>query len=200
MLILPGSPALSAFRLDKLAPRLSAIHPQVRLLTTEYIHFADLDGDLPDDRLAVLENLLAYGPDGGSRSHGADRSEAALMLVVPRPGTISPWSSKATDIAHNCGLTEVHRLERGIAYYLAMPEDISADQRNAVAGLLHDRMTEAVLNSSEDAGQLFVHAEPAAMTQVDILGGGREALVAADADLGLALADDEIDYLVASFR
>ena len=200
MLILPGSPALSAFRLDKLAPRLSAIHPKVRLLATEYIHFAALDGELPDDRLSVLESLLAYGPARGSASVAADRDGAVLMLVVPRPGTISPWSSKATDIAHNCGLAEVQRLERGVAYYLAMPEDISADQRNAVAGVLHDRMTEAVLTSPEQAGQLFVRADPAAMTQVDILNGGREALVAADADLGLALADDEIDYLVESFR
>jgi len=200
MLILPGSPALSAFRLDKLAPRLSAIDPQIQILATEFVHFADVTGELGDHERQVLENLLAYGPEAAAGALAQARETGVLVLVVPRPGTISPWSSKATDIAHNCGLSAVQRLERGVAYYLNLPEGLSPAQREGVSGVLFDRMTESVFDRLEDAGQLFVRAEPAAMTEVDVLSGGRDALVAADSSLGLALAGDEIDYLVDSFR
>ncbi|MAT92215.1 MAG: phosphoribosylformylglycinamidine synthase [Halioglobus sp.] len=198
MLILPGSPALSAFRLDKLAQKIAAIHPAIRLLYHEFLHFASLQRPLSEPRREVLASLLTYGPG----SAAVDRSEldsATTLLVVPRPGTISPWSSKATDIAHNCGLAEVERLERGVAWYFSLPAELDAQQRAALAALLHDRMTEAVLSTPQDAQCLFRHDEPRAMRQVDVLGGGRAALASADRDLGLALADDEIDYLVDSF-
>ncbi|TXS95209.1 phosphoribosylformylglycinamidine synthase [Parahaliea maris] len=197
MLILRGAPALSAFRRDKLAARLSAIHPELQLLHSEYLHFAHLASPLDDGREAILGKLLEYGPVADKAE--APPADAQLILAVPRPGTISPWSSKATDIAHNCGLSEVRRLERGVAYYLGVPADLSAEDREAVAALLHDRMTEAVLDDPEAAQALFREAEPAPFGSVDVLAGGREALVAADRDLGLALADDEIDYLVDSF-
>ena len=198
MLILPGLPALSAFRLAKLARKLCAIHPDIVLRHTAYMHFADLDAELEPAESQILHSLLEYGPGNAANSPASSRDES-LILVVPRPGTISPWASKATDIAHNCGLHKVRRLERGLAYYLTLPEAIGAQARQAIAELLHDRMTEAVLTDAADAQCLFRRATPAAMRQVDVLAGGREALQQADRDLGLALAEDEIDYLVDSF-
>ncbi len=199
MLTLRGAPALSAFRLDKLAQKLSAVHPDIKLLHTEYVHFVDLAGPLPAERETVLAQLLQYGPTISEAGHVARAEQSDLVLVLPRPGTISPWSSKATDIAHNCGLDAVKRIERGVAYQLSFPRDLGAQQYEAVLALLHDRMTEAVHTDLEKASELFVKASPAAMSSVDILGAGRAALVAADRALGLALADDEIDYLVESF-
>ena len=119
MLTLRGAPALSAFRLDKLAQKLSCIHPDIQLLHTEYVHFAELQAPLDDARAGVLDSLLTYGPASPRWMSGLARH--AVLLVVPRPGTISPWSSKATDIAHNCGLDEIERLERGIAWYFRCP-------------------------------------------------------------------------------
>ena len=198
MLILRGAPALSAFRLDKLAQKLALIHPAIQLRHAEFVHFAELQGELDEAQRAVLERLLEYGP-GSTRVEAAELAGASLRLVVPRPGTISPWSSKASDIAHNCGLQQVLRLERGIAWYLDLPAGLDSAGRAQVDALLHDRMTEAVLADFDEAGQLFRHASPAPLVVVDVLGGGREALVAADRSLGLALAEDEIDYLVESF-
>ena len=213
MLTLRGAPALSAFRLDKLAQKFSDIDPEIHLLHTEYVHFAELHRPLSAERLDILNSLLHYGPGqaspgqaspgqaspGQATGTGSEPHAVAPLLVVPRPGTISPWSSKATDIAQNCGLEEVERLERGIAWYLSLPSDLEGTRRSAVLGLIHDRMTESVLEDPEAAQQLFQHASPRPMASVDVLGGGREALVAADRELGLALADDEIDYLLESF-
>ena len=200
MLILRGAPALSPFRRDKLAQKLSAINPAIRLLHCEFVHFAHIDAALGEERVALLGRLLQYGPAADSAPAEADISIAELLLVVPRPGTISPWSSKATDIAHNCGLREVRRLERGTAWYLQLPTGLTEAARDQVRAALHDRMTEAVLPSLESAGALFRVQEPAPMASVDVLGGGREALVAADTSLGLALAEDEVDYLVQAFE
>jgi len=198
MLILRGAPALSAFRLDKLTQKLADIHPGLTLLHAEYVHFAEVRNPLTPERGAILASLLTYGPD-----LPRDATDALvvgeLLLVVPRPGTISPWSSKATDIAHNCGLDEVRRLERGVAWYFSLPAGLTPTQRADLDALVHDRMTESVLGELDAAQQLFEHAAPKPMSTVDVLGGGRDALVAADRSLGLALADDEIDYLVASF-
>ena len=116
MLTLRGAPALSAFRLDKLSRKLIAVHPDIKLLHTEFVHFADVAGPLAPEREAVLASLLEYGPTISEAGHVASADSSSLLLVVPRPGTISPWSSKATDIAHNCGLVPVRRIERGIVY------------------------------------------------------------------------------------
>ena len=199
MLTLRGAPALSAFRLDKLARKLSAIHPEIKLLHTEYVHFADLAGPLSAEREAILAKLLEYGPTISEEGHVAKGESSELLLVTPRPGTISPWSSKATDIAHNCGLAEVKRVERGLVYQLTLPAGIDDEKHRAVIAMLHDRMTEAVFNDLEQAAQLFLQAEPAELTSVDVLARGRKALQEADKALGLALAEDEIDYLVESF-
>ncbi|MBA6412673.1 phosphoribosylformylglycinamidine synthase [Parahaliea sp. F7430] len=199
MLILRGAPALSAFRRDKLEARLFDLHPDLKLLHSEFVHFTHLSASLSAEREAVLAKLLDYGPQA-QQDTAPVASEAELLLVVPRPGTISPWSSKATDIARNCGLDEVKRLERGVAYYLQIPAGLSGAQRREVEQLLHDRMTESVLPSLEAAAVLFKEAQPAPLALIDVLDGGRQALVTADTELGLALADDEIDYLVDSFH
>jgi phosphoribosylformylglycinamidine synthase len=202
MLILRGAAALSAFRLDKLAQKISAIHPDIRLLHTEYVHFAELEGTLSGGEEDTLAGLLSYGPRSGTaESVDSLASDTSVkFLVVPRPGTISPWSSKATDIAHNSGLSQVVRLERGVQYFLACPQDLSDADTAALQSLLYDRMTESILPSEEAAKQLFVHETPSPMSRVDILAGGRDALEEADRSLGLALASDEIDYLVSSFQ
>lgn len=204
MLTLRGAPALSAFRLDKLAAKLALIDPNLRLLHTEYVHFCDLDSGceaLSAQQQAVLEALLCYGEQGSADQAGLAGlpTECALLVSVPRPGTISPWSSKATDIAHNCGLAEIARIERGQAWYLSLPEPFTAQQHKALGALLHDRMTEALMPELAAASVLFEHAQPQPLSTVDVLGGGRAALEAADQVLGLALADDEMDYLVDSF-
>ena len=199
MLILRGSPALSAFRMDKMAQKLSRIHPAIQLLHTEYLHFASLGAPLAPRQAEILDSLLHYGPRDG-RGLADIPPGATLLLVVPRPGTISPWSSKATDIAHNCGLNDVERLERGIAWYIELPAALAPAQRAEVAALVHDRMTETVLEDAEQASCLFVQAEPRPHALIDVLGGGRDALLAADKHLGLALAADEIDYLADSFE
>ncbi|MEM9254549.1 MAG: phosphoribosylformylglycinamidine synthase [Pseudomonadota bacterium] len=198
MLTLRGAAALSAFRQDKLEQKFEAIHPQLSLKHAEYWHFAKLQRSLSADRESVLHRLLTYGPSVEVGVQNSD-DDSAMLLVVPRPGTISPWSSKATDIARNCGLDEVQRLERGIAWHFHMPADLGEDNYREALALIHDRMTEAVLNELSQAACLFEQAEPAPMARVDILAGGRGALEQADRSLGLALAGDEIDYLLDSF-
>lgn len=191
MLTLRGSAALSAFRREKLLTQIRAIDSSIRAVDAEYVHFASLSGDLAAEQQQVLEALLHYGP----RAEAVDNS-GRLFLVLPRPGTISPWSSKASDIAHNCGLDAVNRLERGIAYYVHG----GTGKEQAIAACLHDRMVEVVIDQFEDAAVLFQQQEPQPMGSVDVLGGGQAALQAANRELGLALADDEVDYLVDSFR
>lgn len=190
MLALGGIAALSDFRTKKLLARLQTVDKGITGVSGEYIHLVDTAKELTNDERQRLERLVRYGtPYKGDKS-------GELYLVVPRPGTISPWSSKATDIVHNSGLTSVRRLERGIAYYV---QGKVADPQ-AVAALLHDRMTEAVLDDIAAASVLFTVAEPAKLTSVDILKGGKETLQIADRELGLALAADEIDYLYDAYR
>ncbi|NMY40600.1 phosphoribosylformylglycinamidine synthase [Pseudomonas sp. WS 5013] len=192
MLILRGTPALSAFRHGKLLSQLTAKVPAVTGLYAEFAHFAEVTGVLDASEEQVLARLLKYGP-----SVPVQEPSGQLFLVIPRFGTISPWSSKASDIARNCGLAKIERLERGIAYYVS--GELSAADQQAVAAVLHDRMTQLVLGALEEASGLFSHAEPKPLTAVDVLGGGRAALEKANVELGLALAEDEIDYLVKSF-
>jgi len=197
MLELRGAPALSAFRHDKLLAALRARVPEVESLHASYVHFVDHDGELSDDERSLLGQLLDYGIKDDGAPADAD---GQLFLVVPRIGTQSPWSSKATDIARNCGLAQVRRLERGIAYRVALKAPMSEAAFMAIRETLHDRMTESVLVDASDAAQLFAHPEPAPLGRVDILEGGRAALEQANVALGLALAEDEIDYLVEAFR
>ena len=193
MLILRGAPALSAFRHGKLLEQLTSKVPAVTGLYAEFAHFAEVSGVLSADEEQVLARLLKYGP-----SVPVQEPSGRLFLSIPRFGTISPWSSKASDIARNCGLAKIQRIERGLAYYVS--GELNAAEAQQVADLLHDRMTQLVLDNLEGASALFSHAQPKPLTAVDIVGGGRAALEKANVELGLALAEDEIDYLVTSFN
>ncbi len=195
MIELPGAPAVSDFRIAKLRPALEAVLPRLGAISARFVHFIDLERDLDARERALLERLLTYGP---REAAGAKSAPGAEIVVVPRFGTISPWSSKATDIAHVCGLSAVRRIERGIAWTIASPEKLSADGLRKLAVPLFDRMTETVLLARKDAAQLFAHQKTRPLRTVS-LAAGRGALVQANADLGLALSDDEIDYLVENF-
>ncbi|MBK9131341.1 MAG: phosphoribosylformylglycinamidine synthase [Gammaproteobacteria bacterium] len=197
MLRIPGRAALSRFRLDKLRAEIDRRAPGLAALSTEYLHFVELEQPLEPAARAVLERLLDYGP----RDAGPIRRDGQLLLVMPRAGTMTPWSSKATDIARICGLENVARIERGIAYYLAREgrARFSDAELARIAPLLHDRMAQTVATSEEEAEGLFLHAAPRPLETIDVLLGGRPALEGADRRLGLALSPDEIDYLVESF-
>jgi len=195
MLRFRGSPALSVFRLERLLTRLREQVPAVTAIYAEFLHVVDLAGPLTSHDQEILTRLLTYGPPAPEHAPSGEPD----LLVAPRPGTISPWSSKATDIAHNCGLRVIRRIERGVAYYLTAAGGLATPWLTAVKPFLHDRMTEAVLEPADDPGLLFAQAEPAPLTTVDILTGGRAALAAANAAMGLALSGEEIDYLAANF-
>ncbi|MFQ5582518.1 MAG: phosphoribosylformylglycinamidine synthase, partial [Mariprofundaceae bacterium] len=191
LLIFQGTVALSDFRHKKLLDELHRVAPAIRLLHAIHIHIAEVGETWTEndgDRLAAVlgQPLQPFTSD--------DRG--GLFLVAPRIGTISPWSSKATDIALLCGIASLSRLERGIAYTVS---PVDAGKRDAVADLLHDRMTESVLADVADLSKLFDHHEPQPLTTVDILNGGYASLETANRDLGLALSEDEINYLLENF-
>jgi len=200
ILSLAGRPALSPFRVAKLCAGLSAARPTHRVagITATFWHFVELAAPLADAERATLERILTYGP---APHEGGDTSGTAL-LVVPRPGTISPWSSKATDIARNCGLERVQRIERGVLFRVHVRDDapLSAEDRAALLPLIHDRMIETVLDTVGEAARLFAHVAPRPLNTIPLLAQGHAALERANVELGLALAPDEIDYLDASFR
>ena len=197
MLTMRGASALSSFRIEKLINEIKKSGINLDTLAAEYVHFIDTTSDLDANEVSTLEALLTYGPkeeaDSSLATVKGDGS-AIEVVVTPRVGTISPWSSKATDIALNAGLTKVKRIERGVVYFLPKETDVAA-----VTPFLYDRMVETVFKQTSDIEQLFVSAEPKPHASVDVLGEGREALVHANVSLGLALADDEIDYLTESF-
>jgi phosphoribosylformylglycinamidine synthase len=191
ILKLRGSPALSAFRLEKLHARLAEIAPGARIAGAEFWHFVETAHVLAARERALLDQLLVYGePLRPAPSAGE------LILVVPRIGTISPWSSKATDIARQCGLPAVRRIERGIAYCI----EGAPGRRWEIAALLHDRMTETVLDTLDGTEQLFRHVPPRPLVAIDVFARGRAALEEANRAMGLALSADEIDYLLENFR
>lgn len=197
MLILGGGAALSDFRLQKLQQTLQEIDPLLQLQSSRYTHFIELSSELAEAQLTVLQKLLEYG-DITDTSINNQESDY-LFVATPRPGTISPWSSKATDIAHNAGLHNIKRIERGITYRV-LSESLSSEQLTQIELLLHDRMTEVIFDKLESAETLFKTTSPAEQTEVNIIDEGKAALVKANTNLGLALADDEIDYLVESFQ
>ena len=196
MLLLPGGPAFSPFRTDKLVRKIQTVLPVIQSLAARYEHFIDPEQTLSDTEWSLLQRLLAYDEAAIS----PDTSDYSLW-VVPRLGTISPWSTKATDIAHNCSLNRVRRIERGVRFDLQFHPGGSLQTADIekLSLLIHDRMTESVLASAEDGQALFQQAEPAPVQTVDILQSGRAALEAANRDMGLALSSDEMDYLVDNF-
>ena len=195
-----GGNALSPFRAQQLQSALAAIHPKIIGIAARFVHLVALDAAPTAAQQERLGALLTYGdPYEGPE-------EGPLLVVTPRLGTVSPWASKATDIARNCGLA-VHRVERITEYRLVLKTgllggqpELDAAQMQQIAALLHDRMTESVLATRAEAGQLFTALDAQPMAFVDVLGGSRAALEAANTAWGLALADDEIDYLVSAFQ
>ena len=194
-----GKAALSSFRLDKLRTALAATKSGVTLEDTRHVYFTELAEDLAPEQTVLLNRLLSLDTGAGEP---ASACTAQTFLVVPRLGTISPWSSKATDIARHCALPQVTRVERGVLYYLRNKngKHLTDAEKKAVLPLLHDRMTESVI--AEVTGvmeKIFTHGTPQPLSSVDILAGGNAALEAANRDMGLALSADEIDYLVTNF-
>lgn len=191
---LPGQRALSEFRLKKTNLALRSLVSEVQVATARYAYFAELAEPLTERDATRLDALLLSGEPIAQIAESSQR-----LYVVPRPGTISPWSSKATDIAHACGATNVRRLERGICYGLDAPNRLSEEDLHEAGRLLHDRMTEAVLLDSRAADALFAVTSPAPLEHITLALDGRDALADANLRLGLALSEDEIDYLVESY-
>ncbi|NLG22781.1 MAG: phosphoribosylformylglycinamidine synthase [Actinomycetales bacterium] len=196
----PGGSALSDFRAAALLRRLQAVAPKVTGVGARFEHWVATDAPLDEAAHGRLVALLTYGEPAVDEPGDDEVGDAMTIVIGPRLGTISPWASKATDILRNCGL-DVHRVERVVAYTLQLdgPGGLSPEERDACAALLHDRMTESVLPAGERLDVLFAERDAEPMEHVDVLGRGREALVEADATWGLALAEDEIDYLVEAF-
>ncbi len=197
MLILHGKSALSTFRIEKLLHKLRAIVPGIHAVTSQYIHFIESENEITPQQQTILERLLIYGAQATQVDY-----QGSEILVVPRIGTISPWASKATDIAHNCGLTDIFRIERGILYTIAMSRGLllTDRQRDDLSHELHDQMTETCFFELQQAHALFDQHHPTPFNRVHVLEQGKSALQEANLELGLALADDEIDYLELNFK
>ena len=191
ILKLSGGDALSAFRAQRLLPVLKAAAPGVTAVSASYVHFVASTRELTADEIERLEALLDYGDPAKADAAGTE------FLTVPRLGTISPWASKATDIVHNCGIDAVERIERGVSYRVA--GTMTDDEKAAVAKCLFDRMTETVLADGTDPAVLFTDVPGKPMAVVDVKAGGRAALEKANGEMGLALSEDEIAYLVEAF-
>ncbi len=199
MTTLAGGNALSSFRAQQLQPGLEAIHPKISGIAARFVHLVATDAAPTPAEQERLAALLTYGDPYAGPEDGA------VLIVTPRLGTLSPWASKATDIARNCGIA-IRRVERITEYRISLKTgllgktpELTAEQLARVAALLHDRMTESVVADRSAAAALFTELQPAPMEHVDVLAGGRAALEAANTRFGLALADDEIDYLVTAF-
>ncbi len=198
VLTLPGHSALSAFRREKLFAQLHDRAPQVSGVSARYLYILHCDAPLEEHQHRTLERILDTDVDATS----ADDSSQISVLVTPRPGTISPWSSKATDIIHNCGLQSVRRVERATRWLFALTNGLEPDARwiQGIAPLIHDRMTQALLPGLDQAGRLFQHQQAANLASVPLLQHGRPALERANREMGLALSEDEIDYLLQNFK
>ena len=191
ILKLSGGDALSAFRAQRLLPVLRAAAPGVTAVSASHVHFVASTRELTADEIQRLEALLDYGDPAKADAEGTE------FLTVPRLGTISPWASKATDIVHNCGIDAVERIERGVSYRVA--GTMTDAEKTAVAKCLFDRMTETVLVDGTDPAVLFTDVPGKPMAVVDVKAGGRAALEKANGEMGLALSEDEIAYLVEAF-
>nr|WP_294840176.1 phosphoribosylformylglycinamidine synthase [uncultured Methylotenera sp.] len=192
MISLRGSAALSPFRIEKIQNKLNEICPNIGHIYAEFWHFVWVDGALTAQQENTLNQILTYGP-----SMQAEEPNGEFILVLPRVGTISPWASRATDIVQHCGLPEVQRVERGIAYYVQTKggQPLTANERQLLLPLIHDRMTESVFANKQDAGKLFHTDTPKPLSTIDVLQGGKAALNQANNEMGLALSPDEVDYL-----
>lgn len=193
---LEGPRALSDFRQERLLRALRAVECSVEAVSSRFIHFVHASKELDDTAVSRLKALLAYGP-----FDAAEIKPSVEALVVPRLGTISPWASKATDIVRNCGVAEVLRVERGTLFTIALKDgaELSEEKRAALLALLHDRMTESVVPTDFPVENLFIDLQGRPMETVALLAEGRKALEEANVSMGLALSEDEIDYLAEAF-
>ncbi|MEY4524561.1 MAG: hypothetical protein RIR27_1637, partial [Pseudomonadota bacterium] len=200
---LPGANALSAFRQQRLLASLAAQGIQLESIEAQYLHFIWSESELNSKDKEVLESLMTYGQpfvskmkDGGSIfSKAADKQSA---ISIPRLGTVSPWASKATDIARQCGL-QILRIERGIQYAWQGKKALNTEQQQLVLAALHDRMTEVVIGDVNEASALYQSLPDRPFVRIPVLAEGRAALDKANQDLGLALSEDEVLYLVENF-
>lgn len=194
MLQFRGRKALSSFRLEKLLYSIRSIVPQISNIDTEYWYFCQLRHDLTQAETDHLQKLLDT-----NQMQASSGNMGRSFLVVPRPGTISPWSSKATDIANHCGLAAVERLERGVVFDIQHESTLLPEQVRKIEACIHDRMTEVVLHSLTDAVILFHHSPPAILNEIPVLSEGAHAINQANQEMGLALSSDEINYLLDYF-
>ncbi|MEX3555833.1 MAG: phosphoribosylformylglycinamidine synthase, partial [Burkholderia gladioli] len=201
----PGAAALSDFSQTRLLDTLKQIDGDIVAIRGQYLHFVNASEPLSADESARIDALMHYG---APFEPAAEKGATDTFIVLPRLGTVSPWASKATDIALHCGLASVRRIERGVEFTVTLKADLlgmggkkalSPEVRAAVAAALHDRMTESVVTAREDAHHLFDELPAKPLGRVDVLGQGRAALETANVELGLALAEDEIVYLVDAF-
>ena len=196
MLKIFGTSAFSAHRLKQLLEQLKLIDASINAVSAKFVHFIKAENALAEHDRNMLETLLSYG-----YANPEIEIEGEIFLVVPRPGTISPWSSKATEIAERCSLSSVKRIERGVEYIISASQDLSIESKNNISSLIHDRMIQTVFeNKNQDGLDLFAQSEPQSLNAVSVIEQGRGALVGANTELGLALSDDEIDYLTSSFQ
>ncbi|MFT7290188.1 MAG: phosphoribosylformylglycinamidine synthase [Reinekea sp.] len=210
MLTLSGNAALSQFRRQRLTVKIQTILPTITDVYAEFVHFVAVLQPLSNSDQSVLTQLLHYGPSQDVDQQATETAEhlapkdirrlGQSVWVTPRLGTISPWATKATDIAHNSALQSVSRIERGVRYWLVGAETLSAGELKLAATALFDRMTETPYFAEPVEADLFAQHEPAPLGTVAILAQGRDALVEANKRLGMALADDEIDYLVQAYQ
>lgn len=190
---LNGARALSDFRAARLLAALQRVSSNVEAVSGRFVHFVHTSRELTEAEKTRLGSLLDYG-DAAEDVRGD-----VTFMVVPRLGTISPWASKATDIVKNCGIEGVMRVERGTVFSLQTSASLTDDEKAAAAATLHDRMTESVVAEDFPAEQLFVELEGRPMATVALVEEGRPALERANVDMGLALSEDEIDYLTDAF-
>lgn len=195
-----GASALSDFRAEGLLKKLQAIDSNVAEVAARYVHFVASKAALSGPAHGVLEGLLDYGQPARQLARVDMRG-----VVVPRLGTVSPWASKATDIAHNAGLADVVRMERGVEFQLMFKKGLLGASKLPEAGVqaqllaaLYDRMTETVLPAEFELSGLFLPLQGKAL-QIIELAQGKASLEQANQSLGLALSDDEIDYLLQAY-
>jgi phosphoribosylformylglycinamidine synthase len=187
-----GGPAYSKFRKEKLLGKLQKVNGQIKDIHSEYIHIVWCEKKITDTEKVILEKILHYGPKAHSLKYKNNS-----IITIPRPGTISPWASRATDIANHCGLHDIKRIERAIAVYVELKDEslLSQDEKKGLSLLLHDRMTEISIFDLDEAHSLFSHLPPKTIQFAEILEGGKQVLNDFNKNLGLALSEDEIDYL-----
>ena len=190
---LPGADALSVFRQQRLLSHLHQHGIELQSIHAQYLHFVWSDQELSSDQVKILGALLQYGEPYTKPK--ANQS----AIIIPRFGTVSPWASKATDIAHQCGLN-VLRIERGVRYEWSSKRTLSEAQQNTLNSVLFDRMTETIVPNEQDVKSLYQTLTDKPFTRIDVMGKGKQALMDANQSLGLALSADEITYLEENFQ